>query len=149
MKDKTHLVRVKLVQGRSLACESPVSGACSLAATLRRLLRDQDREQFVVVHLDKKHHVLSIEVVATGTLDAVLVHPREVYKGALLANAAAIALAHNHPSGDTAPSPEDLALTATLIEAGRVLGVQVVDHLVLGDGYTSLRERHADLAWGA
>jgi DNA repair protein RadC len=105
------------------------------------LIGDQDREAFVVVHLNAKHKIVSLEVVAIGTLSATLVHPREVFKGALLANAAAIGLAHNHPSGDPTPSPEDLALTAQLLAAGEVVGVRVLDHIVIGDDcHVSIRE---------
>ena len=70
-----------------------------------------------------------------------MVHPREVFKAALLANAASIVLAHNHPSGDPAPSPDDVALTRRLVDAGRLLGVEVLDHIVIGEGrYVSVRE---------
>jgi DNA repair protein RadC len=86
--------------------------------------------------------VIAYHEVSRGTLDATLVHPREVFKAALLANAATIVLAHNHPSGNPAPSPDDMALTRRLIDAGRLLGVDVLDHIVIGDGrYVSFRER--------
>ena len=75
-------------------------------------------------------------------LDSTLVHPREVFKAAMLANAAAIVLAHNHPSGDPTPSPDDMALTRRLVDAGRLIGVDVLDHIVIGDGrHVSFRER--------
>lgn len=105
-------------------------------------LEGLDRERFVVVLLNRKHAVLGVELVAIGTLDATLVHPREVFKPAIRRSAAAVLLAHNHPSGDPTPSPEDHALTRRLLEAADVLGLQVLDHLVIGAGrYASLRER--------
>jgi DNA repair protein RadC len=93
------------------------------------------------VLLDTKHRVLKTAVLSVGTLDASLVHPREVFREAAGGGAAAIVLFHNHPSGDPTPSAEDLTLTARLVEAGRVMGIDVVDHLVLADArYCSFKE---------
>jgi len=92
-----------------------------------------DREQFVVLLLDGKNHVLGFNVVSVGSLTAALVHAREVFKPAILGNAAAIILVHNHPSGDPEPSAEDQALTARLKQAGELLGIRVLDHVVIGD----------------
>lgn len=101
-----------------------------------------DRERFSVVLLDGKNRVLGIHIVSVGSLTAALVHPREVFKAAILANAASVILVHNHPSGDPEPSAEDRALTARLRQAGELLGITVLDHVVIGDGsYTSLAER--------
>jgi DNA repair protein RadC len=98
-------------------------------------------ERFGLVALDTRHRPLVIRVVSTGSLDATLVHPREVFREAALASAAAVVLFHNHPSGDPAPSAEDLALTARMVRAGDVMGIEVVDHLILADHrYCSLRE---------
>ncbi len=93
-----------------------------------------DREQFLVVPLDGKNRVLGFHVVSVGTLTASLVHPREVFKIVLLANAAAIILVHNHPSGDPTPSAEDVAITRRLKDAGDILGIRILDHVVIGDG---------------
>ena len=98
-------------------------------------------EQFGFVLLDTKHRVLKTMVLTVGTLDASVVHPREVFREAAGCGAAAIVLFHNHPSGDPTPSGEDVALTARLVEAGRVMGIDVVDHLVLADArYCSFKE---------
>jgi DNA repair protein RadC len=101
-----------------------------------------DREQFVVVVLDGKNQVLGFNVVSTGSLTAALVHPREVFKPAILENAAALILVHNHPSGDPAPSAEDEAITTRLRQAGELLGIRVLDHVVIGDEgrYVSMAE---------
>ena len=92
-----------------------------------------DREEFLVVPLGGKNQILGFHVVSVGTLTASLVHPREVYKIALLANAAAVIVVHNHPSGDPTPSAEDVAITRRLREAGQLLGVSLLDHVVIGD----------------
>ena len=113
----------------------------AVAAALTALLHDESTEVFAILCLSTKHHVLGYHEVSRGTLDSTLVHPREVFKAALLPNAAAIILAHNHPSGDPTPSPDDTALTTRLRAAGTILGVEVLDHVVIGDGrYVSFRE---------
>jgi DNA repair protein RadC len=93
-----------------------------------------DQERFVVACLDTKHRVQCIVVVTVGTLDASLVHPREVFKPALLEGSSAVVLSHNHPSGNTEPSREDIRVTDTLTEAGKLLGINVLDHVIHGDG---------------
>lgn len=105
-------------------------------------LHGLDREHFVAILLNAKHAVIDIALVAVGTLNATLVHPREVFKEAIRQSAAAVVLAHNHPSGDPTPSPEDHALTGQLLAAGEILGIRVMDHIVVGEGrYASLREQ--------
>jgi len=97
-------------------------------------LISSDREKFICIHLNIKHVVISYEVVSIGSLNSSVVHPRETLKGAILANAAAIILAHNHPSNCVQPSPEDITVTKRLIEAGNILGIQTLDHITVGDG---------------
>ncbi len=98
-------------------------------------------EQFGMVMLDSKHRVLRTTVVSLGALDGAVVLPRDVFREAATAGAAAIVVFHNHPSGDPSPSPEDVTLTDRLVEAGRLIGIEVLDHLILGDGqFCSLRE---------
>ena len=103
-----------------------------------------DREQFVVLALDGKNNILGFNVVSTGSLTSALVHPREVFKPAILENAAAVILVHNHPSGDATPSDEDKAITARLKQAGELLGIKVLDHVVIGDHdhYVSFADTH-------
>jgi DNA repair protein RadC len=90
-------------------------------------------EQFGIVMLDTKHRVIRIKIVSVGSLDATVVHPREVFREAASASAAAIVLFHNHPSGDPVPSPDDLELTMRMVNAGDIMGIEVVDHLILAD----------------
>ena len=99
-------------------------------------------EQFCVVGLSTKNHVLFKETISIGTLNASLVHPREVFKPLIKRACASCILVHNHPSGDPMPSPEDIQLTSTLVEAGELLGISVLDHVVVGMGqYTSFKEK--------
>ncbi len=98
-------------------------------------------EQFGLVLLDTKHRVIRIKIVSSGSLDATVVHPREVFREAAAASAAAIVLFHNHPSGDPTPSHEDLVLTTRMVNAGDIMGIDVIDHVILADQrYFSLVE---------
>jgi len=98
-------------------------------------------EQFGVVMLDTKHRVIILRIVSMGSLDTTVVHPREVFREAASASAAAIVLFHNHPSGDPTPSPDDFVLTARMVNAGDIMGIDVIDHLILADQqYFSLLE---------
>jgi len=128
--------------------ESPV---LDNPATVVKYLRENNRvkavEQFQVLLLNTRKRLIRVEKISDGTLDTVLVHPREVFKSAIAANAAAIVLVHNHPSGDPTPSDADVKVTRDLIRAGQLLKIEVVDHIVLGHAtqerakdYASLRE---------
>src|ERR1044071_1532226 len=90
-------------------------------------------EQFGIVMFDTKHRVVAIKIIAVGSLDTAVVHPREVFREAAAVSAAAIVLFHNHPSGDPTPSHEDLVLTTRMVNAGDIMGIEVVDHLILAD----------------
>ena len=137
------IYQVKLVRDGSQKAErKKVSHAAVAAEVLWQFLDEVDREHFVVILLDTQNHMIGIHTVTVGTLDASLVHPREIFKAAILANSAAILLAHNHPSGDPTPSAEDRSVTRLLVDAGVALGIEVLDHLVLGDSprYYSFQE---------
>jgi DNA repair protein RadC len=109
-------------------------------------LKHYAEEHFVAFHLDAKNQVIGYHIFSHGTVTASLVHPREVFKVALLANSHAIIVAHNHPAGSLTPSPEDLEVTTTLIKAGILMGVQVIDHIIVSsNGLHSLRETRAHL----
>lgn len=131
--------------GRRAAAEAAertvIRGPADVAKLLGGTLRDLRQEHLCVVLLSTRNHVLGVETVSVGGLDGTVVHPREVFRTALLRSAAAVVLVHNHPSGDPTPSPDDVAITRRLVEAGRLLGVEVIDHVIVGDGrYASLRE---------
>jgi DNA repair protein RadC len=105
-------------------------------------LRKEDREQFLVLLLNARHEVMGRETISVGSLNASIVHPREVFKPAVLTSAAALVLIHNHPSGDPEPSEEDLSITKRLVGAGELLGISVLDHVIVaGRGVVSLRAR--------
>ena len=105
-------------------------------------IRKYRRENFVLLCLNARNQVIHREIVSVGTLNASLVHPREVFQIALAKSAASVILAHNHPSGDTSPSDEDIEITRRIAEAGRVMGIEVLDHIIVSDrGHTSLKEQ--------
>ncbi|MBC7340282.1 MAG: DNA repair protein RadC [Firmicutes bacterium] len=123
-----------------------VRNAGDLAAVVIPKLRYLDREHLLVVMLDASNRVVGMETVSVGDLTSSIAHPREVFKPCIRRNAAAVALAHNHPSGDPVPSEDDLAITERLIAAGRLLGIEVLDHVILSDDrYISLRQ--AGFGW--
>lgn len=132
-------VTAALELGRRMAREGPeergrIRGARDVYDRCAPGLRDLKREEFRVLLVNTQHAVTRELVVTVGTLDSSVVHPREVFRSAVLESAAAIILVHNHPSGDPTPSPEDKAVTTQLVEAGRTLGIPVLDHVVIGDG---------------
>ena len=109
---------------------------------LQGYFADLPNEHFVALLLNTKNHVIALTPVSEGSLNASIVHPRELFQRAILGNCASVILAHNHPSGDPNPSPEDLELTRKLAEAGKLLDIAVLDHVILGDGsFVSLKER--------
>ena len=103
-------------------------------ALLRPRLVDKKKEHFLALLLDNRHHPIRMSAIAVGSLSATLVHPRELFKEAIAASAAAVIVAHNHPSGDPEPSAHDVQLTERLVEAGALLGIEVLDHLIIGSG---------------
>lgn len=130
------------VQASSRPARPSLRSADRVHEQLGPALRGLSQETFHVLLLDGKHRLLRRQRVSEGTLTSSLVHPREVFGPAVREAAAAVIVAHNHPSGDAEPSAEDLAVTRRLIEAGRILGIPVLDHVVIGDGtYVSIRDR--------
>ena len=107
-------------------------------------LSEEAKEHFLCLHLDGKNRIVCLDRVSVGSLNQSIVHPREVFKAALLSSAAAILLVHNHPTGDTTPSAEDREVTRRLVEVGALIGIRVLDHVIVGDGYFSFTE-HAML----
>ncbi|HUH07027.1 MAG TPA: JAB domain-containing protein [Egibacteraceae bacterium] len=103
------------------------------AALVTPILRGRDREHCLLVSLDVKHRLLDVATISVGTADHTFMAPREIFRSALLTGASAVFVAHNHPSGDPTPSSDDRRVTRRLAEAGRLLGVELLDHLVVGD----------------
>jgi DNA repair protein RadC len=138
-------IRAQLAQVRE-ATAAKVQTSADIV-TLCEDLRQLAQESFNVITVDARNQVIARHLVSLGILDATLIHPREIYRPALLDGAAAIICVHNHPSGDPSPSAEDLKITRQLVEAGRVVDVKLLDHVIVGrpgpasrDGYLSLRE---------
>jgi DNA repair protein RadC len=100
-------------------------------------LRYQEQESFICVYLDNKHRIISEKEISVGTLTQSIVHPRECFAPAIQQRAAAIILIHNHPSDDTKPSGADIDITKRLFEVGKIVGISVLDHVIIGDGYYS------------
>jgi DNA repair protein RadC len=121
------------------SCGEPIRSprdACRLLAGIR----GKSKEHFVALYLNSRHFMVHEETVSIGSLNANIVHPREVFRPAIDRAAAALVLAHNHPSGDVTPSQEDLKLTMRLVEAGRLIGIEVLDHIIVSEcGYLSFR----------
>ena len=130
-----------------------VTGAETLASIAHSILNcehlfDQQKEHFVAVGLNTKNFVQYVDLVSLGTLDASLVHPRECFRHAVEQGASSIAFIHNHPSGDVTPSREDRTVTERLVSSGKVLGIDVLDHVIVGNGveeYLALRDQYPGL----
>ncbi|MBM7854532.1 DNA repair protein RadC [Desulfohalotomaculum tongense] len=114
---------------KRVAIRSPDDAAALVMEDMRRL----DREHFCALLLNTKNQVLSVETISVGTLNSSVVHPRELFKAAIKKSSAAVILLHNHPSGDPAPSREDIAITKRIVKSGEILGISVLDHLIIGD----------------
>jgi DNA repair protein RadC len=129
---------------RAAQVRNPVRPVVSSPADVHELLRGKiassDRENFIAVLLNTKNEVIGNPVISVGTLSEALVHPREVFKPAVQASAASVILAHNHPSGKVEPSRQDREVTHRLTEASRILGIEMLDHVIIGDGYFSMKE---------
>lgn len=135
---KINLVResgINLVYGRSIT--SPEDAE----RIFREYIGDSDREVVAAITLDNRNNVTSISTVSIGDTRSSIFHPREVFKTAILSNASGIILGHNHPSGECKPSPEDIVATARAKEAGKILGIEVMDHIILGHNrFTSMKK---------
>lgn len=140
---RVNIVSLKLIRENSfLYPERNVKSPEDAYKLLRDFFLDTDREYFVVVCLDTKNQPTAMNVCHVGSLNASIVHPREVFKPAILSNSASVIVAHNHPSGDPTPSREDVEVTKRLAEAGKIIGIDVLDHMVIGrEDYISLKEK--------
>ena len=140
---RINIVSIKMIKEASFLYQTrTISSPNDAYEMIREQLEGLDREQFMIACLNTKNEPTNISVVAVGSLNTAIVHPREVFKTAILSNAASIMAFHNHPSGDTEPSQQDIQLTNRLYEAGELLGIKLLDHLIIGDGtFTSLKEK--------
>ena len=149
-KDKTEtpakriqILSLRLVREGSILYQTRrISSPKDAVGIGQQFLEDADREQVIVCCLDTKNQPLSISVVSMGILNSSLIHPREIFKTAILTNAASLILYHNHPSGETEPSTEDINITKRIKEAGVLMGIELIDHIIIGSEgrYLSLKE---------
>ena len=143
-KAATILAAVEL--GRRLALKAAeartvVHGPADAASYVMPRFRFERREHFAVLLLNAKNHILALKTISVGTLTSSVVHPREVFQAAIEQSAASVILVHNHPSGDPAPSGEDIAVTRRMVEAGEIMDIPVLDHVIVGyDKFISLKE---------
>lgn len=141
---RVDIVSIKMVKEKSISYENrKISSPDDAQYLCRRFLDELDREQLIVVSLDTKNQPTSIHVASIGSLNSSIVHPREVFKVAILSNANSIIIAHNHPSGDPTPSKEDISITQRLKEVGKLIGIDLIDHIIIGEEkrFTSLKEK--------
>ena len=139
---RVDIVSIKMVREGSTKYENrKIETPFDAYVLLKNFLEDSDREKLLVVCLDTKNQPINICTVSVGTLNSSLVHPREVFKTAILSNSNQIMLAHNHPSGISAPSNEDKAMTSRIKDAGVILGIELIDHIIIGSNqYFSFKE---------
>jgi len=143
---KAAQIKAAFELGRRLATttdERVVVDRPELAANLvMEEMRYHDKEHFKVLLLDVRNRCIAIRPISVGSLTSSVAHPREIFREAIAHSAASVIVAHNHPSGDPAPSAEDRTLTARLVQAGEIIGVKVLDHLIIGDGcWVSMKEK--------
>lgn len=137
------IVSLQVVKDRSVEYgNEQISNSKELSMIGKKFIGDSDREIFLMACLDTKNKINALHVVSVGCLTSTTIHPREVFKLAILCNAAAIAFVHNHPSGDPTPSQEDVEITYRLMACAKLFGIFVHDHVIIGDGesYLSLRD---------
>ena len=144
---KAHLLTLKAVLefsrrvlNQGLGLDEPITSPADVLPEIRHI-RDLNKEHFVAIFLNARNQVIKTDTISIGSLNASLVHPREVFAPAVGISAASVILAHNHPSGDVTPSKEDISLTKRMVQAGQIMGIEVVDHLIVAsDKFLSMKE---------
>lgn len=140
---RINIVKIKMVKDSSfLYGKRKICDPFDAFELGKILLEETDREQLIVCSLDTKNQPITLNIVSVGSLNSSIVHPREIFKAAILSNAASIILYHNHPSGDPTPSIEDLNATERIRDCGKLIGIDLLDHIIIGDDtYYSMREK--------
>ncbi len=135
---------LKMVKEDSVPYEVPVIKSPAevyQAAKQLLALHEKPEEHFCIFCLNTKNKIVGVHTISIGSLNASIVHPREVFKAAMLNNAYGIICLHNHPSGDPEPSREDIEITRRLVDAGKIIGIEVIDHVIIGEQYLSMKEK--------
>jgi DNA repair protein RadC len=141
---ETPIYKVMLVRESSVpVSKKQIQSPEDAAKIVMDYLRGADREHFVGLYMNSTNILITVHTISVGILNSSLVHPREVFKMACMVNAAAVIVAHNHPSGNTEPSSEDISITKQLVEAGKILGIAVHDHIIVTEenGFLSFADR--------
>ncbi|WP_027400088.1 JAB domain-containing protein [Anaerovorax odorimutans] len=141
---RVNIVNVKLVKEKSIKYQPrKITTPKDVVNLVGNLLIDCDREKLILITLNVKNEPTFIEVVSVGNLQSAIIHPREIFKTAILGNAANIIICHNHPSGDLEPSKEDIKITQRLKECGKLMGIELTDHIIIGSEgrFCSLQEK--------
>jgi DNA repair protein RadC len=142
--ENIQIVSIKMVKEKKLEyVNTQISSPKDCFNIFKKFIGDYDREALVVLTLDIKNKINSITVASLGSVNSSIVHPREVFKTAILSNASSIIIGHNHPSGDPSPSKEDINITERLKECGKIMGIELLDHVIIGeyDKYFSFKEK--------
>jgi DNA repair protein RadC len=135
-------VRIELVREASYAEAPIITSSSKVYAFMREKVSKLDREHFWTLCLDSKNRIAGVNLVSIGTLSSAMIHPREVFKPAVLMNSASVIFVHNHPSGDITPSKEDIEITQRFKAVGEMLGIKVLDHVIIGEGsYASFADK--------
>lgn len=139
---RVDIVQVKLVREKTIMYKNRrIRSPHDAYELMKEFLGDVDREHFIVLCMDTKNQPTCIQTVHIGSLNSSIVHPREVLKPAILSNSCSCIVGHNHPSNVSIPSPEDIEVTKRLVEAGQIMGIEILDHLILcDDNFRSLKE---------
>ena len=142
---RINFYKLKMVKEDSELYEVPVINSPTevyQAAKQLLALHEEPEEHFCILCLNTKNKIVGVHTISIGSLNASIVHPREVFKAAMLNNANSIICLHNHPSGDPKPSQEDIGITRRLVEAGEIIGIKVLDHIIIGEqSYLSMKEK--------
>jgi DNA repair protein RadC len=144
MVSSINIYKIRMVKEDTVEYSNTIKSPADVARLARDVLEmhEMAEENFIILCLNTKNKIAGVHTVSKGSLNASIVHPREVFKAAMLNNASGIICLHNHPSGDPEPSREDIEITHRLDNAGNILGVKVLDHVIIGDNrYVSLKER--------
>jgi len=136
--ERLKIQEIEQSRSKKFTIESPKS----VVKLAQSILKDKKKEYFLIFPLNSRNQIMKEEIVSIGCLNANIAHPREVFRRAISNNAAQVILVHNHPSGDTQPSDDDIKITKQLVEAGKILGIEVLDHIVISQGsYLSMKEK--------
>src|SRR3989337_568681 len=139
------MIKVKSLEVREIEYaydkRPKISDMNDVVEAVKPLIADPNKEFFIALYLNNKNGILKLEIISIGSLNANIVHPREIFKTACMISASSIIVAHNHPSGDPSPSREDIEITKKLSEAGKMMGIELLDHVIIGyDRHYGFRE---------